>query len=417
MKSRLFALVLLGSMPLTPPPPLSAQEAENTCVACHQALGGSLAEPVALFSGDVHAEAGFSCASCHGGDPTVAGPEAMDPAKGYAGVPGPQQIPELCGRCHSNAELMRRYDPSLRVDQLAEYVTSVHGHQLIGAGDTTVANCASCHRAHSIRPSSDPNSSTHPLTVAETCGTCHADEARMAPYGIPTDQKEKYERSVHWHTMSEGGDTSAPTCNDCHGNHGATPPGISWVGNVCGQCHVVMAENFAESRHAETFVMLGIPGCAACHGNHDIQPAGDETLGLGEAAVCRVCHSADDPGGRAATTMRGMVDSLGLQLDTARVLLERAENSGMEVSGAMVQLNDAQSELVKARASIHTFDVTAVGKEVEAGLEIAGQSFIEGEEALRDLQIRRLGLAVSVFIIGALILGLVLKIRQIEQPE
>jgi hypothetical protein len=104
----------------------------------------------------------------------------------------------------------------------------------------------------------------------------------MASYGIPTDQLAKYEKSAHWDALSVRRDLSAPACNDCHGNHGAAPPGISWVGNTCGQCHSVMADNFAKSRHGQVFPLLGIPGCVACHNNHDIQPTRDAMLGLGE---------------------------------------------------------------------------------------------------------------------------------------
>ena len=93
----------------------------------------------------------------------------------------------------------------------------------------------------------DPASKVHPLAVADTCGACHADPEHMAGYRlpargggdrpIPTDQRERYGQSVHAHAMTEKGDLSAPTCNDCHGNHGATPPEVRSVANVCAQCH------------------------------------------------------------------------------------------------------------------------------------------------------------------------------------
>ena len=86
---------------------------------------------------------------------------------------------------------MRRYNPSLRVDQVAEYYTSVHGKRLREQKDQKVATCASCHVPHSIRPPNDSRSSVHPLRVADTCGSCHANKDYMAPYKIPTDQVEK----------------------------------------------------------------------------------------------------------------------------------------------------------------------------------------------------------------------------------
>ena len=39
---------------------------------------------------------------------------------------------------------MKRYNPALRVDQEAEYVTSVHGRK-IAQGDQKPATCISCH--------------------------------------------------------------------------------------------------------------------------------------------------------------------------------------------------------------------------------------------------------------------------------
>lgn len=417
MKPLIGAIALMLPAILASPDPTAAQEEPDSCIACHEMLSGPLGDPVEAFSTDVHAEAGFGCVACHGGDPAVQGPAAMDEAKGYVGRPAPDQVPGVCGRCHSDAGFMRQHNPALRVDQVAEYVTSVHGQKLLGAeADTSVATCSSCHGAHGIRPASDPRSHVHPLRVADTCASCHSDAARMEPYGIPTNQDEEYRRSIHWETISEGGDTSAPTCNDCHGNHGAAPPGISWVGNVCGQCHVVMAEHFRESHHSETFAALGVPGCAFCHQNHEIRTASDEMLGLAEGAVCAACHSEADAGGVAAAEMRATIDSLRLEIDSARVVLETAENAGMEVSGPLASLNDAQSALITARAALHSFDPEVVAAEAEPGTEVSQAALARGEKALRDLQVRRIGLAVSVLIIAGLIVGLILKIKEMEQP-
>jgi len=302
-----------------------------------------------------------------------------------------------------------------RVDQVAEYATSVHGRRLRELDDLKVATCASCHRPHAIKPKSDPASSIHPTRVAETCGACHADAKYMAGYKIPTDQLEKYRQSVHWKTMSVKGDLSAPTCNSCHGNHGAAPPGISWVGNVCGQCHTVMAELFAKSVHAKVFAQMGVPGCATCHNNHDIPPASTEMIGLGDKAVCAQCHAAEDKGGKTATEMRGLIDSLRREHAKAHALLEHAEAAGMEVSQARFELNGANDALVKARAAVHAFKLEAVKKETEAGLAISAKAHARGERALDEVQFRRKGLGVSLAIILVLIAGLVIKIRQIER--
>jgi hypothetical protein len=398
---------------------LGAQPQAESCVACHLETGvEELMKPAQDFKQDIHAVKGFGCTSCHGGDPTQAGMEAMDPAMGYIGTPERQQIPKLCGRCHTDARFMKQYNPGLRVDQVAEYYSSVHGQRLREFGDPKVATCADCHRVHSIKPPLDPNSSVNPLQVAETCGACHADAQYMEPYTIPTDQLQKYKQSVHWKAMAVNGDLSAPTCNDCHGNHGAAPPGVSWVGNVCGQCHVVMAEFFAKSVHAKSLVQMGAPGCATCHDNHGILKTSDEMLGLeGDRAVCAACHSALDKGGKAATEMRALLDSLRNEHDRAQEVLLQAEHAGMEVSQAQFELNGAKDNLVKARTVIHTFSIAEVKKVAKAGIAISTKAYTRGLEALDELQFRRRWLAVSVAIILSLIVGLVLKTRQLEQNE
>jgi hypothetical protein len=71
--------------------------------------------------------------------------------------------------------------------------------------------------------------------------------------------------------------------------------------------------------------------------------------------------------------------------------------------------------LVKTRASIHAFSVDAVKKEAAPGLAISQKAYARGIRALDELQFRRKGLAVSVVIILAVVVGLVLKIREIER--
>jgi predicted CXXCH cytochrome family protein len=413
-RSTLFALVLFASWHWS----AGAQERGGSCVACHQAIGDErLGKPAKDFSQDIHAAKGFGCVACHGGDATNPGMEAMDPAKGYIGKPKLGQIVQVCGRCHSDARFMRQYNPSLRVDQVTEYYTSIHGRRLKEASDPKVATCTSCHSPHSIRSPSDPRSSVHPLHVADTCGACHADAKKMAQYQIATDQLEKYKKSVHWKMMSVRGDLSAPTCNDCHGNHGAAPPGISWVGNVCGQCHVQNEGFFNKSKHAMVFVQMGIPGCATCHQNHEIVETSDAMLGVGEGAVCAGCHSGEDQGGKTATQMRGMIDSLRNEYDKAHGVLLEAEHAGMEVSQAQFELNGAKTALVKARAAIHAFSAERVQEETAPGLEVAAKAHEKGIKTLDELQFRRKGLAVSVVIILALVGGLVFKIRDMERRK
>ncbi|HXF75594.1 MAG TPA: cytochrome c3 family protein, partial [Methylomirabilota bacterium] len=147
-----IAAVFLAALPVQRPSAAGAAEAkaaDDTCSTCHLALGvEKLTRPADLYKDDVHAAKGFGCSACHGGDPTVMGLESMDRKKGYIGKPAPMQVVEVCGKCHSDAAFMRKYNPSLRVDQVTEYYTSVHGRRLKQQKDPKVATCSSCHTPH-----------------------------------------------------------------------------------------------------------------------------------------------------------------------------------------------------------------------------------------------------------------------------
>ena len=406
---------LAAALQLAEPPHLGAQTLPTSedCRDCHVALPDErLSAPAVAYETDIHAEVGFGCLACHGSG----GMDRLSPAEGFLAAPVRREIPDMCGRCHSDAAFMRQFDPSMRVDQVAEYRTSVHGQRLMELDDPDVATCIDCHLPHSIRPPDDPASTVHPANVVATCGRCHSDAERMAGRDIGTDQVEEYRSSVHGRLLFEEGDLSAPVCNDCHGNHGAAPPGIASVRNVCGQCHSVMAEYFDESAHAEVFNANDLAGCATCHDHHAVQEVSEATLHARAEDVCATCHVPPD-------TLANQFDAIGAVLDTlqaaeraALTVLEDAENRGMEVSQAIFELGDIGNVRTRARSAIHTFRVGPVREEVETGLAIAERAAARGEEALAEYDFRRLGLGISSVVILLLIIALLLKIREAENP-
>jgi uncharacterized tellurite resistance protein B-like protein len=382
------------------------------CKTCHLGLDEErLVEPARLFENDIHAEVGFGCLACHGSG----GLGPLDPGAGFLSVPSRRQIPELCGRCHSDGAYMRQFDPNIRIDQVLEYWTSRHGILLSESDDPDVATCIDCHPAHQIRPPSDVESSVYALNVPETCGRCHSDAELMQGRDIPTDQVEKHTTSVHGVLLYEEGDVSAPVCNDCHGNHGAAPPGIGSVRNVCGQCHVVMAEFFDASAHSELFEEEGLPLCAACHEHHDVQPVDEQTLTERSAEICSQCHTPNDEARYSFDGMATVLDSLSDSVEDSRHRLEEAEQMGMEVSQSLFELEDVNNAQTRARSAIHTFSIDAVRTEAEAGFEIADGAGESADDAFAEYDFRRLGLGVSSGIILLLIVGLLLKIREADE--
>src|SRR5664279_3735523 len=278
-------------------------QSTNSCLDCHSALPDPIGVSAEKFSQDIHAQKGLTCASCHGGDATSDDPDkTMSRKAGWKGKIERKQVPQLCGSCHSDPAYIRQFNPSLRTDQLGQYRTSVHGKRL-AAGDTKVAVCTDCHSVHDLRPPSDPRSTVNPVNVAKTCSRCHSDAAYMKQYGIPTDQYANYSTSVHHDALAVRGDLSAPTCTTCHGNHGATPPGVDKVQNVCANCHVFQAQMYAKSTHSKVFQDKGLPGCVVCHTNHGIHMPSDAMLGTGQGGVCMRCHAPGDHCDRARATI------------------------------------------------------------------------------------------------------------------
>lgn len=391
--------------------------AQNTCQDCHAGLPDALGQPATAFANDVHAGHGFGCADCHGGDPVESDPVlSMSPARGFRGAIDRRAVPQLCARCHSDASLIHQFDPQERVDQYAQYQTSVHGQRL-SAGDTAVANCVDCHSVHDIREVRDALSPVHPLRIPDTCARCHADANHMADYQIPTSQYADYRESVHWRAVADRGDLSAPTCATCHGNHGATPPQVNSVAAVCGTCHVLLEDLYRSSPHEPVFEAMGMAGCETCHGNHRIEHPTTELL-VGAESVCAQCHEPDSAGGQVADQMGTMILDLGQQLDDADALLERARQSGMEVSDALLRQRDARESLVKARVAVHAVNVEAVSEPIEEGRAITAETLAAGMNALEERNIRRIGLGVSLIAILLTMAGLWLAIRRIEgKPE
>jgi Cytochrome c3 len=386
---------------------------KNSCMNCHLMLEDArLLNPAKLFEGDVHHQAGLTCADCHGGNPNDDSLDAMSPAKGFRGVPKRTLIPDFCARCHSDITYMRRFNPKIRTDQLSQYLTSVHGKRL-KQGDGKVATCVDCHSVHNTLAVSDTRAPVYPTNVASTCGRCHADAAYMKDYKIPTDQLAQYQKSVHAQTLAQG-DTSAPTCTTCHGNHGATPPGVSSVANVCGTCHVMNEQLFEKSPHQAAFAKMGLPGCVQCHSNHAILKPADDWVGVGPNSVCATCHAPGDPGYRSAQAMAQDLSRLNLAIARAETVLDTAERAGMEVSNPKLQLTSAHEALIKGRVDVHTFRAAEVGKVTKPGLEIATQADQAGVAALAELNVRRKGLGISLITILVAIVGLYMKIRQME---
>ncbi len=137
---------------------------ESTCGRCHTSITKEFHESIhgkAVARGIMDAP---TCTNCHGEHQILA---HTDPSSPIAAVNISAQV---CSPCHSSMRLSQRY--GFDVNRYATYSDSYHG-LAVKAGNAEVANCASCHGVHTIKPSSDSTSTIAPKNLATTCGKCH----------------------------------------------------------------------------------------------------------------------------------------------------------------------------------------------------------------------------------------------------
>ncbi len=391
---------------------------EDACVTCHMEVDEDLDIPVMTnMVNDIHIQIGLSCADCHGGDPAAFDdPDAaMWDDESFLGKIEKREQPDVCGSCHSNAVYMRSYSRSIRTDQIDQYWTSRHGI-LLQRGDTKVATCVSCHDVHGIYSKDDPRSTVFALNVPNTCASCHSDIDYMAEYDIPTDQLEQFKSSVHGVALLDNQDIYSPACNDCHGNHGATPPDVAHISDICGSCHVNNKNLFKDSALREVFLANDKKECESCHGNHEVEKPTDEMLNWKEESKCLECHDEEDQKAKKISlAFYHVIDSLKTQLSSAENLLLMVERKGMEVSDMFIHIEDGHRTLIQTRTNIHGFDLDKVNATAEEGFSVINEATIGANKALNELKYRRKGLLLFSLIITLTIIVLYLQLKAMQR--
>ena len=259
---------------------------------------------------------------------------------------------------------------------------------------------------------SDIRSPVAPVNVAQTCAKCHADPARMAAFRLEPTPFKDWSDSVHAAALLKRGDLSAPTCSTCHGSHGATPPGVTEVANVCAQCHVREAELFRASPKKAIFDQIGQAECLACHSNHRIEHPADAWVGLKDPAVCATCHDATTKGSDTIVTIRNGLDELTAAIEGGEAVLGRAERAGMLVDDGRAALREAREHEIHSRVLVHAFALKPFQDMADQGVRAARESQAVGERALHELQVRRLGLLGATIVILGFLVTLWFKIRR-----
>jgi hypothetical protein len=407
--------------PPAPPPPSEplptpvvhpqAAGGANTCFDCHTKLGGKQADLAAQWQRSSHAERNVACADCHGGDPSADTVDAaMSPKAGFIGVPAKSDVPALCASCHADVTRMRQYN--LPTDQYDQYKQSVHGMRL-AKGDLNVATCFDCHGGHQVLKPNDPASTVYPANVPGLCAGCHSNQTLMAAYNIPTDQLDLYRQSVHGHALLDNQDFRAPTCATCHGTHGAAPPGLNEVANVCGTCHAAAQDDYLKSPHAKAGA--GAPQCVTCHGRHDVGQPSEALFQGSDPRHCSACHAPGSAPGQVAQSLYDAITSAAQAYDKAEAAVQSARLVGMLVAPMEGQLREANTDLITARGDQHTLDIATVQGQTDQSRKIAVTVQQDAQAAVSESVFRREAMVVAVVVIGVVIVTLYLVKRELDR--
>jgi len=299
-----------GSIIGGPNAALPARAPELQCQGCHGPgkqlpyLAGSLFhnEPHSGYDHSFHAQAkqngakAAACLDCHtrNGDMTTILP-GSDPKSTINRA----NIAETCGRCHGDKSVMQ--GSGISNQPILAYRESVHA-KAIARGNMSAAVCTDCHNAHDIAPASSQQSTIARVNIPNTCGKCHATEAR------------EFMQSIHGQALARGV-SRTPVCTDCHGIHNILQPFVGTKETIsptvgtesCAKCHegVTLTQEFGVasgrvSSYKDSYHGLAsqlgskvVANCASCHGVHNILPSTDPRSMISGANLqqtCGQCH-------------------------------------------------------------------------------------------------------------------------------
>ncbi|HET9234212.1 MAG TPA: cytochrome c3 family protein, partial [Candidatus Eisenbacteria bacterium] len=246
------------------------------CGECHDTQAEDVpAVPAAALTRSVHGD--LACTDCHAS---------------IGALPHDDDLPRVdCGSCHTAEKDAYTH----------------HGRGVVGQTED-LPGCAECHGTHEIVPSSNPSSRTHPNRFPDTCGQCHRNLDLAKKHDILLKRPVgTYEASVHGAATREG--KGGATCIDCHSTTG-TGHQILGMGNpvssiahfnipkTCGQCHGDIQEEFEAGIHGQLLARgdTHAPVCTDCHGEHGILSPKDPRSNVSPTqvaqATCEPCHES-----------------------------------------------------------------------------------------------------------------------------
>jgi cytochrome b subunit of formate dehydrogenase len=332
--------------------PVSPMKIPYTCGKCHKE--GTSVQRRGIISQDhilenytesIHGEGllkkGLSvaatCASCHS-------PHLILPHTDPRSSINRKNIAKTCQQCHSQIEAVHRkvINGKLWETEANVLPACVDCHQPHKARkvfyDQGMANkdCMTCHERKDVKSSKDGRSlfvdvneyagSKHGPKVA--CSQCHSEvkSSHTRPCDAitkkvdcaqcHTEVGDQYKMSIHGKLFAKN-DSNAPTCKECHGNHGVKgkmdPTSATFSINIptlCARCHQEgkkaamrytgtehdIIKHYTESIHGKGLVKSGLTvtaKCTDCHTTHRELPKSDSSSSVNPKNIpstCGKCH-------------------------------------------------------------------------------------------------------------------------------
>ncbi len=383
--------------------PVLPQDIESySCMVCH-------GEKKVEYLKSIHWEKEMWCADCHGGDPSSLDPEvSMSARAGFKGRFTKKEVVYLCGNCHADKKRMRQY--GISTDQLDYYRTSEHGIALLKKNDPSVAGCVDCHGSHSITSVKDPENKVFPTNLPQTCAMCHSDKKLMEKYGLPYNTLEEYVSSVHGKALLEKNDRSAPTCAGCHSSHGAAPPGVTEIENVCGKCHINSETNFAKSPHLEAMRKMNLSQCASCHQHHSIKYPDISMFDQ----VCSNCHEPGSGAYKRGQQIKALILEAQDQIQKAKELIQKGKSRGLDVSQFEPELEQANTAMLQVLPVTHSLVLSKVEEITSSARTLAGEISASVHNYLESLRLRKVGLGIVWLFIFFVVVILYIKVKRAD---
>ncbi len=147
-----------------PKSPIFKGNVPETCGKCHDTEKTRFMASIhgaAIAKGNLHAPV---CTDCHGTHLIKA------PSDPTSSVAAKNLSTNTCAQCHESVKMSQEF--GIVGVRKTSYLDSYHG-LATERGSKVAANCASCHGAHNILPSSDPRSTINKANLVQTCGKCH----------------------------------------------------------------------------------------------------------------------------------------------------------------------------------------------------------------------------------------------------